>query len=457
MKFDGLESATLEFKREKPTKQQIVNTVIGFCNFCGGRIVIGVADDGTVIGIDEELAVEMRESLHRSIINSCTPIIIPSIYLQRLGEKTVLVIEVSSGMTKPYFRTDEGLVHGTYLRLGPETVKATGELVRELQWEAQGHFLDEMPLHRASIEDLDIELFKKYLIERGYIVEGVHFNELLIQYGLVTEEHRHSYPSVGGILLFGKRPQQLLPEAYIICSQFRGIGGRDVIASQDCTGTLFQQLNQTFSFVESRLNKEYTIRDLQRSEQLEVPLLALREAIINAVLHRNYLIAGPSKIAIFEDRLEIYSPGNFPRPIPTNQLECGISVARNRVVSQFFRQAKLIERIGSGWTTIFSAYRQWGLPPPSVIEGTGFVKVVFPRPSPKVGGSSYKETESAHPFKEVLLLMKRNGQLSAKELMRHLQISRQTASRLLSRLLKENMITRVGRGKATHYLLRDNS
>lgn len=456
MKFEGAESATLEFKREKPTKQQIVNTVIGFCNFCGGRIVIGVADDGTVVGIDEEQAIEMKESLHRSIINSCTPIIIPSIYLQRLGEKTVLVIEVSSGMTKPYFRTDEGLVHGTYLRLGPETVKANAELVRELQWEAQGHFLDEMPLHRATIEDLDIELFKKYLLERGYVVEGIHLNELLIQHGLMTDERRHSYPSVGGILLFGKRPQQLLPEAYIICTQFRGIGGREVIAFQDCTGTLFQQLNQAFSFLESRLNKEYTIHNLQRREQLEIPLLALREGIINAVLHRNYLIAGPSKIAIFDDRLEIFSQGNFPRPIPTNQLECGISVARNRVISQFFRQAKLIERIGSGWTTIFSTYRQWGLPPPSVLEGTGFVKVVFPRPSPQADTTIQKEKESARPFKEVLLLLQRNGQVSAKELMNHLQISRQTASRILSRLMKEGVISRKGYGKATYYLLTDN-
>lgn len=451
MKFDGIESATLEFKREKPSKQQIINTIIGFCNFCGGRLVIGVADDGTVIGIDEEQAVSMKESLHSSIVSSCTPIIIPSIYLQRLGEKIVLVIEVSSGMTKPYFRSDEGLVNGTYLRLGPETVKARPEMVRELQWEAQGHFLDEMPLHRGSVEDLDLELFKQYLSERGYVVDGIHLGELLTQYGLLAEEHRQSYPSVGGILLFGKKPQHLLPEAYIICTQFRGTEGREAIASQDCTGTLFQQLNQAFTFVESRLNKEYTIDGLRRRERLEIPVLALREAIINAVLHRNYLIPGPSKIAIFGNRLEIYSPGNFPRPIPLNQLECGVSMARNCVISQCFRQAKLVERMGSGWTTIFSSYRQWHLPEPSVMEGTGFVKVVLPRftaTTDMVPDASRGEPSS---LKEILRLAECQGRIAARDVISRVQVSRQTASRLLAQLVDDGMLRRVGRGNATHY------
>ena len=128
-KYPGQESSTLEFKRALPHKNQIIHTIIGFCNLFGGRLVIGVNDDGTIRGINEEKVGEIIESLEQSIYHSCTPTILPEIYTQRFSKKLVLIIEVSLGMNKPYFHTSEGLSNGTYIRSGSLTVKASPEMI----------------------------------------------------------------------------------------------------------------------------------------------------------------------------------------------------------------------------------------------------------------------------------------------------------------------------------------
>jgi ATP-dependent DNA helicase RecG len=137
----------------------------------------------------------------------------------------------------------------------------------------------------------------------------------------LVEEHGHRYPSTAGLLLFGKAPQKFLPEAFIICTHFQGTSGRNALASQDCTGSLLNQVETALHFVKSRLTTRFDIEGTQRTQSLEIPEIALREIIINAIVHRDYQLAGPIKIAIYDHQVEIFSPGNFPGPLKTTQLE----------------------------------------------------------------------------------------------------------------------------------------
>src|SRR3989338_521482 len=134
MKYPAYESSTLEFKRELPAKQQIAKTIIGFCNMHGGTLIIGINNLGEIIGVDEFEIEQLEEDLHRSIYASCTPPILPSLHIQRIENKVILLIEVSEGMTKPYFYSSLGKQEGTFIRIGNATMKATAKMIQELEW-----------------------------------------------------------------------------------------------------------------------------------------------------------------------------------------------------------------------------------------------------------------------------------------------------------------------------------
>jgi ATP-dependent DNA helicase RecG len=413
----------------------------------GGKLIIGVSDDGQIIGLDESEASEAIFSLQQAIYQSCTPPILPAVYTQRLQDKLLLIIEVSMGMNKPYFCTKEGLTQGTYVRIGAHTQKASPELISELQWQAKSHSLDELPIYQASEADLNPEAISHFLGKRILHLTTLQRQELLTHYKLLVKEHTHIYPSVAGIMLFGKNPQHFLSESFIICTHFKGILGREAVSTRDCTGNLFQQLDEALSFIYSRLNKEFVINKTRREEKLEVPEMAIRETVINALIHRNYQIHGPCKIAIFDDRIEIFSPGAFPGPLQIDQLELGITYIRNRVIARVFREAGLVEKLGSGFLTLFSSYRDYGLETPQVINGGDFVKCILPRKT------TIKETSATGENRSETVMRLFNGisEINVQDVMQYCHVSRATASRILHLLVMNNTLEQIGKGPATRY------
>lgn len=448
MLYPEKESPILEFKKEIPTKQQIVKTIIGFCNLYGGRLVLGVEDNRQIIGIPEEKIDQITESLHRSIYESCTPLIIPSIHTQRIDEKVILFIEVSSGMTKPYYLTSEGMHKGTYCRMGTQTIKATPEMIQELQWQTRGRAPDEMPVYHAHEEEIDKDSVNKFMSNRIQRAREYSADDLSYHYTLLIKEHNRSYPTIGGILLFGKDPQKHLTEAFIICTHFKGVSGREALATRDITGDLFGQYEKALAFVLSQLNHSFVIKGAaKRFEELEIPEEALREMILNAIIHRNYQIPAPTKISIFDDRIEIFSPGNFPGPILPNQLEMGLTFIRNKIIARIFREAGYIEKLGSGFLTLFETYRKKGLKLPVIIEGHGFVKCILPRPSV----NEPKQLQVKGQQEMVMQLFYLTDEIRISDVMAHLKISRSSANRILNELVKKEKLLRIGQGAATRY------
>jgi predicted HTH transcriptional regulator len=159
MKYPNEESSTLEFKREVPENDQIIKTMIGFCNRNGGKLVLGVGSNGLIVGIPDGDIQNLMESIHKSIFDACSPSIVPAVYSQRIEDKNLLIIEVSSGMNKPYFRKSEGLSKGTFVRLGRSTIRATQDIIEELKWQSTGKSFDAMPLYYAKTNDLEEKKF----------------------------------------------------------------------------------------------------------------------------------------------------------------------------------------------------------------------------------------------------------------------------------------------------------
>lgn len=473
MIYKDLESTTLEFKREVPRKDQILKTAIGFSNQYGGRIMIGVNDDRSILGIAEDKVDDIIDTLNRSIFDSCTPPVFPRIYSQRLEDKVVIIVDISEGTDKPYFRTTEGLSKGTYIRMGSSTIKASPEIIRELQWLREGKTYDETPAYHAGREDLDDELILDFLRRRKSEFKGGVNNKVLKSYKLLVESQSRMFPTVGALLLFGRDPQKHLSESFIICTHFKGVSGREAIASVDCSGNLFQQIEEALQFVFSRLYKSYVIKRVRRKESLEIPESAIREIVINAVAHRNYMIKGPTKIAIYEDRLEIHSPGLFPGPLDTTDLEQGITYLRNTVITRVFREAGIVEKLGSGFITLFSSYRDYGLERPTVIEGMNYVKCILPRkttgwamepedgyPDSVMESSETRiprvvapEGDAAADCDFILGLFRQADTITMNLVLKKTSWARATAGRRLKKLMDAGKITKIGAGRYCHYRL----
>lgn len=431
MKYPDFESSILEFKQELPKNEQIIKTAVGFCNQNGGKIVIGVSNTRDVIGVSETEIQRALEYLDKTIYETSSPPILPLVHAQRMGDKALLLIEISKGMNKPHYVKSEGLERGVYVRLGRNTLRANADLVEELKWQSRGLSFDTLPVYHAQKTHLEIKKLKKWT------------DAQLLASHILAEEHGKKYPTAAGLLLFSSEPQRFFPEAITICTHFSGMKGREAIASLDCSGTLFQQLDTAYDFILSRLSRSYSIRGKKRVEKLEIPEIAIREILINALVHRNYHIPGPIKIAIYDHQIEIFSPGCFPGPLVPNNLHLGLTYIRNVGIGRIFREAGLIEKLGSGFLTVFDSYAQAGLLKPEIIEGENYIKCVLPR----VKDRAVKSSDSTR----ILALLSRIGEISISDIIKDLGLSRASAGRKLSTMVTEGLLVQTGSGRMTRY------
>ena len=451
MKYPESESSFLELKREMPKNDQIVKTIIGFCNRHGGKIIVGVDDNGTIVGIPDREIEGLLESLDRTIYEATAPPILPLVYTRTMADKMILCIEVSKGMNKPYYRRSEGLENGVYIRIGRHTLRANADLSEELKWQSRGITFDVLPVYQASASsELCREKIETFFKKRRGKAKVKFSEELLEAYECAVREHGQLFPTVAGILLFGTNPQKYFSEGMIICTHYAGIEGREALATKDCTGTILEQYREVIAFLLSRLYRSFSIKEFERQEHLELPEIALREVLLNMLVHRNYHIKAPAKISIYDDRIEFFSPGDFPGPLNTHNLLEGMSFLRNPAICRVFREAQLMEKLGTGLIALFDSYARMQLPPPQVIEGASFVKCILPRNMPGresvQGGSNLPQA-----LKAVYNLFGVANEVAISDVMAALNLPRATAGRRLASLVREKLIIKKSSGRSAYY------
>jgi len=471
LKYHEQESSELEFKREIPKNEQIIKTIIGFCNQKGGKLILGIDDDGTIVGVDETKVQEIMEYLEKAILDASFPPILTRLYLQHIASKIILFVEVAEGMNKPYYLKKDGKDNGVYIRLGRSTVKANADIIEELKWDCRGLSFDTMPVYQAKENDLDIAKIEKFLATRiqpspkamadfgqgpresrqpGRI-DYVILHKAMLAYQIIAQEHDHYYPTTCGILLFGKNPQQFFSEARIMCNNFPGITlEREIIASKECLGTLDEQFQAAYHFVLNQLYVSSKLVGVQRIDKLEIPSVAVREIIMNAVIHRNYHIPGPSKIAIFRNRVEIFSPGSLVGPVLHN-LRSGFTYLRNAAICKILREMGLIENFGFGFIDTFASYEKDKLKAPEVIEGENFVKCILPRKTKDNMLVRSRAKELSNEELQIINLFVSATDISVSDVIKILHLTRPTATRKLAQLTQKKLISKIGKGRGTRY------
>lgn len=328
-----------------------------------------------------------------------------------------------------------------------------------MQWKNRGISFDCIPEYSCTIDNLSEGLFKNFLKQRkiGFKSKQIPF-ELFESYKVATSEQQGLVPTKGGLLLFSKSVQSVFSEAFIICTHFKGTSGRDAISSIDATGTLFEQFNIAWEFIVSKIPVSWKIVGKKRIEEPEIPLDAVREALVNAIIHRDYRIQAPIKIAIYRDRVEIFSPGTFPGPISISQIGNGVTYIRNNMIAKCFREVGLVEKLGSGFRTIFDLYLKANLLDPIVYEGDGFVKVVLPREEKSCnhcnlysGSEGDVKITTNYDNDELIKIIRMLENATVSEILKYATYSRATLGRKLKMLVDTKRIKKIGSGPATKY------
>lgn len=438
--FQERESKVLEFKSTVQRFEGVIKTAIAFANGVGGKIIIGV-DDQTreILGINDDLRDKIYDHFPNSLYDSTSPNLIPQIYEQRIGEKEVLIIEIPPALKKPCFLRSKGIPKGVYIRIGSSTRSANQEYISELMRENRRFSFDEQVI-QENLKVLSNSLLKDFYKKKT--------NAALLEDKIIKRSCGNSevfYPTVAGILLFSETPNKYLPEAHVICTRFSGNSGREIIQTEEISGSIAKQIEVSFNLVSSWIKRNYVLEGARMKPHSLIPPEALREAIINAVIHRKYTIHGATKIALYDDHLEIFSPGNFPGHVNINNLGEGITHLRNPIVGRMAHKMGIIEKLGSGIKLIFDSCRASKIVPPVFSEDGDYVKIKF----------EFKILKNMDkPDEEILMdLFKVKLTLNIHEIIDHLGLSKNTIFKVLHRLIDQGLVKRIGQGKNTRYSL----
>lgn len=367
------ESEYIEFKESLRETSEIIETVVAFANKNGGKIIIGVADDGRITGV--KIGKGTLENLANNIINATEPPIYPSITVERIEDKEVIVVDIPSGVNKPYFYKGK-----SYVRVGKTNkVLSPGELREMLLKTTERPSWGDRVVIDFHLSELDTDTIKLFVEEvkkskRAPIVETGDLEELMKKLNLVRDNKIKS----AGILLFGINPQKYYPWAIIRAGRFKD--ELTIIDEAHIDGNLFQQISSALKFVMRNIKKTFKIdhKTGKRIDVWEYPLEALREAIVNALVHRDYDIRSPVYIKIYDDRLVITNPGGLIEPLTIEDLEKEHpSVLRNPNIANIFYLAGYIEKWGIGTLKMIDECKKQGLPPPKFSVEKGMFSVEF--------------------------------------------------------------------------------
>ncbi len=327
------ESKTLEFKTKLPTHGQIVKTMIAFANSSGGKLVIGVDDKRKLIGLGGADIFELMDQISSILYDSIAPALLPEIYVENVGSIELLVIKVSRGSLLPYYLKKKGKDQGCYVRIGATNRLAGTEQIAELERQRFHRSFDEQINPEVSLDDLDLSPLEQRFQALGKPLTQQQLHNLK----LVREEQGKLYPTHGLLILLG-----YYEHCEIKCSRFKDNSMSVFLDKKEYRGDLFTQLEQAELFIRNHLHLKAEIQQLQRTESYEIPLPAIREVLVNALVHRDYSNFGRDiKLGIYDDALNIVSPGGLPNGLTEADILKGRSEVRNRVVARVFKALNL--------------------------------------------------------------------------------------------------------------------
>ena len=426
------EGKTLEFKENCLPLSKIVRTVVAFANTAGGTLIIGVrGKTKEVIGLSDLLQEEER--LSNAFADGIRPLMIPDIQFSSFRGRNLIIVSVPH-LTGPYYVRSQGPEKGVYVRLGSMNRRAGPEMIETIRRLSRNISFDEQPYRESSSEDIDFRAASEFFASVSRQLTPSISKTL----DLTTRQSRKDIPTVGAVLLFGKNRHRFFPDAVIRCARFQGIDTDRFLDQLEIDEHLPEAVETAISFIERHTLQAAEIGRIRRREMPEYPVQAVREAVINAVVHTDYAISGMNiKVAIFDNRIEITNPGFLPFGLTLEAALSGVSKLRNRVIGRVFRELKLIEQWGTGLNRMISACKEQGLQPPLFEEiGASFRVTLFSQPAALRKFPGWHTPLMAH--------LSAKKQITTKEAAGIWEMSDRTARTRLRNLVEQGFLAEVG-------------
>jgi ATP-dependent DNA helicase RecG len=341
-----------EFKEWPIHPEDLAASLVALANTDGGQLVLGVGEGRTIPGVeDPDRAARQVDNV---AANNCEP---PVTVLQEVlrpdpeEDRAVLVVNVPKGAMRPY-RTHRGVF---YVRTTSGRRQASREELLRLFQATESLYYDETPLLRLGLQDLDLPAFEAFLQRTGQPSLLDEPERLLRNWRLAAGDH----PTLAGLLLFGREPQRHLPFAQINAARFSGRDmSEDPEDRKDLGGRLLEVIDQAERFLDLHLRTRHEIRGFEPEAKPELPKEALREALVNAVAHRDYTIRGPIRLFVLADRIEVHTPGRPPNGVDAEAMRAGTHVVRNPAIYARLSDAGLVTRAGTGIRRILRLARE---------------------------------------------------------------------------------------------------
>jgi ATP-dependent DNA helicase RecG len=453
------EGLTVEFK-ERYTPR-IDEDVVAFANAKGGTLLLGVRDGGTVVG--ERLTNDLKARIN-DLARNCKPPI--SVELAQVGE--VVAIVVPEGTQKPY-----SCGSGYYRRLDGNTQKMSHDELRIMFAENDPTPFEERTVRGFTFDDISKAKIRAFIKEAGIRVGRVAVSDFLRSLDVAVENR----VKIAGVLFFAKRVFQHIRQAQMTLVAFKGTDKLYIYDRRDVRDDLLTQYHEAIEFLKRHLNIRTEIRGLNRKDIYEIPMEVLREAVVNALMHRDYGIRGTQvSVEIYDDRVEITNPGGLAKGLTLKKFG-SMSFRRNDIISDLFSRMHMVERVGSGIRKMRRAMAAAGLLPPE-FDLNGFFTVILRR-SPEFSlkekaplAGEGKPTDPAQTEDKVSALklalkisvksalktasaiidaMKEDPHITVPEIARTISVSTRTVNNYIRRLKETGFIRRVGPDKGGHW------
>lgn len=324
------------------SNDDIAKSIVAFANTDGGQIIIGVSNNSDIIGIDG--VDELIRRIDDVAYNRCEPpiTVVPETVTE--DDKTVLVVSVPKGDQRPY-RTQSGLY---YIRSANRCRQASREELLRLFQATESIYYDESVILRASLGDMDLKYAKEFLEKFFKLrVQDINLSTYLINIKALSKNEK---PTLAGILFFGENPQRFIPEARVVAAYVED-NNISVPPSdkKDCRGKVSQIIEDAMRFLKLYVKEKHVIKGIAPEKVPEIEDFVLREALVNAVAHRDYTVSAPVRILIFRNRIEFHTPGKLPNTVTVENIKIGgAHILRNPTIYNLLEKMGLVTDLGSG-------------------------------------------------------------------------------------------------------------
>lgn len=348
------EDSRNQFKKDINNPDSLAQELIAFSNTLGGRIFVGVGDDGAVIGLTAKDVHRINQLLSNSASQNVKPAINPLSQIVTIADSRILVIDVSKGVNKPY-QDKNGTI---WVKSGADKRKATSREEIQRLFQSSGSVrADEIPIRNSSVNDIDLDEFEIFFKkEYGESLEeqGIPLPKILENMNLAKDGEMN----LAGLLLFGNNNEFKLPVFRVkcVCYSTLDIHEEEYLESIDSTGNILSVFRKTMAFIDRNM------RSLQREQGVnsigikEIPRIVFDELVTNALIHRDYFVSAPIRVFIFLDRIEIISPGHLPNNLTIDNIKAGNSNIRNPVLTSFAIKLLPYRGLGNGIRRAIKAY-----------------------------------------------------------------------------------------------------